>query len=117
MKTINEVLQELLEIYDNWTILYNSTEYSLKHSDLNMPIFYVFTHSKEEDYFYIEMTYYVDKNQYIAIHSGIKYDDNNSESGGFADSAILALEQLQSAICERANKYLDLADIMEQDKK
>lgn len=110
MKTADEVLQELLEICPGWELKWDSTTVDLKFNPIEHTS-YVFSNDLNE-YYGITIDCKPFTNQYMAYHSGIKYNDNRSECSGYADSAEHAFIQLQFAMRKRAKNILEMVNEM-----
>jgi hypothetical protein len=115
MKTVDEVLQELLAICDGWELVWDNTELQ-KHCVSMEHTIYVFC-NVINDYYGITIDCKPFTNQYMAYHSGIKYDDNRSECSGYADSAEHAFIQLQFAMRKRAKNILEMVNEMTNIRK
>lgn len=110
MKTSDEVLQELLAICPGWKLSWDSTLSDLKYNPIENTV-YVFYNQINEHYS-ISMDCRPYTNQYMATHHGVKYNDNRSECGGYADNANSAYIQLQFSMRNRAKNILNMVNEM-----
>lgn len=110
MKTADEVLQELLAICPGWELVYDSTAPTETPNIIEYSS-YVFCNVINE-YYSINLDCKPFTNQYMAYHTGVKYNDNRSECSGYADSAEHAFIQLQFAMRKRAKNILEMVNEM-----
>lgn len=115
MKTTDEVLEELNAICTGWELVWNSNDMETNYKPIENTV-YVFVNPINEFYsITIDCRPY--KNQYMATHNGVKYNDDRSECGGYADSAEHAYIQLQFAMRKRAKNILTMVNEMTDKRK